>query len=174
MIEFELLSRRILIIGNSGSGKSALGERLAALVNIPVYDLDLLHWDGNGYGQKRDEDVARRMVLELTSRAGWIVEGVFGWLAEVALPTATALIWLDFPWSLCRTGILARGRCRGATEQDTLDLLKWAENYWIRQTSSSFAGHAAIFNHFAGTKFRLHDRGEVDELLDNLRRNREC
>src|SRR5262249_26384471 len=43
------------------------------------------------------------------------------------------------PWSLCRAGLLARSPRRGATDQDTVELLKWAETYWNRQTSSSFA-----------------------------------
>jgi hypothetical protein len=41
---------------------------------------------------------------------------------------------LDFPWSLCRAGLLARSPRRGATDQDTVELLKWAETYWNRQT----------------------------------------
>ena len=126
---FESLSQRTVIIGNSGAGKSALAESLAALVHVPVIDLDLLNWEGNGYGRKRDEDAARRMTLEVSTRPLWIIEGVYGWLAEVALPRATALIWLDFPWSLCRAGLLARSPRRGATDQDTVELLKWAETY---------------------------------------------
>ena len=41
---FESLSQRTVIIGNSGAGKSALAESLAALVHVPVIDLDLLNW----------------------------------------------------------------------------------------------------------------------------------
>jgi len=33
---FESLSQRTVIIGNSGAGKSALAESLAALVHVPV------------------------------------------------------------------------------------------------------------------------------------------
>jgi adenylate kinase family enzyme len=128
---FESLSERILIIGNSGTGKSTLASALAGLVHAPVIDLDLLHWEEDGYGRKRDEDSARQMTLEVSSQPRWIIEGVFGWLAEVTLPKATTLIWLDFPWSLCRAGLLARGKRRGATSQDATDLMRWAEAYWI-------------------------------------------
>jgi hypothetical protein len=31
------------------------------------------------------------MTLEVSSQPRWIIEGVFGWLAEVTLPKATAL-----------------------------------------------------------------------------------
>ena len=166
---FEPLGERIVIIGNSGAGKSRLADALANLVRVPAIDLDLLHWEEDGYGRKRNEDAARRLTLEVSDQPHWIIEGVFGWLAEVALPKATGLIWLDFPWSLCRAGLLARGQRRGATVQDAADLMKWAEAYWIRQTPSSFAGHSKIFNDFSGAKLRLENREQVAELLGNLR-----
>jgi adenylate kinase family enzyme len=166
---FEPLGERIVIIGNSGAGKSRLADALANLVRVPAIDLDLLHWEEDGYGRKRNEDAARRLTLEVSNQPQWIIEGVFGWLAEVALPKATGLIWLDFPWSLCRAGLLARGQRRGATVQDAADLMKWAEAYWIRQTPSSFAGHLKIFNDFSGTKFKLENREQIAQLLANLR-----
>ena len=166
---FESLSQRTVIIGNSGAGKSALAESLAASIHVPVIDLDLLNWEGNGYGRKRDEDAARRMTLEVSTQPLWIIEGVYGWLADVALPRATALIWLDFPWSLCRAGLLARSPRRGATDQDTVELLTWAETYWNRQTPSSFAGHSRMFANFPSTKFRLETREQATILLADLR-----
>jgi hypothetical protein len=136
---------------------------------MPVIDLDLLHWEPDGYGAKRNEDVARQMALDISNQPRWIVEGVFGWLAEIVLPKATALVWLDFPWSLCRAGLLARGLRRGATSRDAADLMNWAEAYWSRQTPSSFAGHAKIFNDFPGAKLRLESREQAADLLGDLR-----
>lgn len=163
------LTERTVIIGNSGSGKSTLAEAIANLAHIPAIDLDVLHWEENGYGSKRNEAVARKMVLDISDQPRWVIEGVFGWLAEVALPKATALIWLDLPWGLCRAGLLARGLRRGATTQDAAELIKWAEAYWTRQTPSSFAGHSKMFNDFSGVKLRLQSRKQIDQLLTNLR-----
>jgi hypothetical protein len=142
---------------------------MASLVHIPVIDLDLLHWEQDGYGTKRNEDVARQMALDVSNEPRWIIEGVFGWLAEIALPKATALVWLDFPWALCRAGLLARGLRRGATSRDAAYLMKWAEAYWSRQTPSSFAGHSKLFNDFSRAKLRLENREQVAKLLGNLR-----
>ena len=36
---------------------------LGRLVRVTVIDLDLLHWEENGYGRKRDEDTARQMTI---------------------------------------------------------------------------------------------------------------
>jgi len=167
----EPLTERTAVIGNSGSGKSTLAQAIANLAHIPAIDLDLLHWEEGGRGSKRNEDVARKMVLDISDQPRWIIEGVFGWLTEVALPKATALIWLDFPWSLCGAGLLARGLPRGATSQDAAELMRWAEAYWTRQTPSSFAGHSKMFNDFSGTKLRLESREQVAQLLENLSAN---
>lgn len=118
----EPLTERTVVIGNSGSGKSTLAKIVADLAHIQAIDLDLLHWEEGSYGAKRNEDVTRKMVLDIADQPRWIIEGVFGWLAEVALPKATALIWLDLPWSVCRAGLIARGLRRGATNHDAAEL----------------------------------------------------
>ena len=160
---------RTLIIGNGGSGKSTLAEQLAPLVAGPAIDLDLLHWETGGYGVKRDENAARQLVRTAADEPRWIIEGVFGWLAEIAVPRATALIWLDVPWSVCRAGLLARGLRRGSTDQDHTELLKWAEAYWDRKTPSSFTGHLTIFENFPGPKYKLVSREKMSEFLAEQR-----
>ena len=157
--------QRTVVIGNSGSGKSTLAARLAALADVPAIDLDALHWEGSGYGAKREEAVARELVRDAAAASRWVIEGVYGWLAEVALPRATALIWLDLHWSVCREALLARGQRRGGTEADFAKLMAWAEAHWTRHSHSSFAGHLRLFDDFGGIKRRLRDRQEVDEFM---------
>ncbi len=36
--------RRVMVIGNSGSGKSQFGRRLAKVLDLPLTDLDDEHW----------------------------------------------------------------------------------------------------------------------------------
>jgi adenylate kinase family enzyme len=164
----ESLKLRTLIIGNSGSGKSSLAERLGALFHAPIVDLDLIHWKDNGFGAKQDEDAARQKVADLAATERWVIEGVYGWLAEVAVPRATALIWLDISWDVCREGVLARGLRRGGSATDFADLLKWAEAYWNRQTPTSFKGHQRLFEAFGAAKLRVQSREEADRFLVDL------
>jgi hypothetical protein len=63
------------------------------------------------------------MVAALAATPRWIIEGVYGWLAAVALPRAAALVWLDLPWTACRDGLAARGRWDGATDEEHAALL---------------------------------------------------
>jgi len=116
----------------------------------------------------QDEDVARQKVANLAATERWVIEGVYGWLAEVAVPRATALIWLDLPWQVCRDGLLARGQRRGGTEAAFSELLKWAEAYWDRQTPTSFEGHQRLFEGFSAAKLRIRARKEADRLLTDL------
>src|ERR1019366_10250702 len=93
------LTARLVVIGNSGSGKSTLANRVGAALKLPVHDLDRFHWLGNGH--KRDEVAAKELVSDVATAAAWIIEGVYGWLAEVALSRATSLVWLDLSLAAC-------------------------------------------------------------------------
>jgi adenylate kinase family enzyme len=160
------LGPRVVIIGASGSGKSTLAKSLASRVGCEAVDLDRVHWQDK-VGSKRDEAEAKAMVADVAIRPRWIIEGVFGWLAEVALPSATSLIWLDLPWHVCRDHLASRGPWRGATDDEHAAFLAWAEAYWERKTSSSFDGHRALFDRFEGVKRRLESRSEIAEFIKN-------
>lgn len=155
-------SLRIAIIGNSGSGKSSLAAKTGSALKLPVYDLDHLHWQEDG--RKRDEAEARLLVTRRANTSDWIIEGVYGWLAEIALPRAKVLIWLDLPWAECSEGLLRRGAQHGETESDQAALLVWAGEYWTRTTSSSFAGHLRLYETFGGGKIRIQTRADVSAL----------
>jgi adenylate kinase family enzyme len=159
-----ILGPRVAIIGNSGSGKSTLARELAESMAAPAIDLDHVHWQ-NKVGLKRDEDQAKAMAAAIADKPSWIIEGVYGWLAEVALPCAVSLIWLDMPWSVCSESLARRGPSRGATADEHAAFLAWAEAYWQRKTSSSFSGHLALFESFEGYKLRLTSRSDVAELI---------
>jgi adenylate kinase family enzyme len=159
---------RILIIGNSGSGKTTLAEQLGARLALPIIELDRLHWQNDGAGPKRDEAATIALAQEAAAAPRWVMDGVYGWLAEAIIARATALVWLDLPWEECRAGLLARGPRRGATAQDEAALYAWAQAYWTRTTPSSFAGHARIFATYAGAKQRLTGRAAIDAFVRKL------
>jgi adenylate kinase family enzyme len=73
---------KTIIIGNSGSGKTWLANRLAANTETPVIHLDELFWQPGGFDQKRPLSEVERLIEQSKQRPSWIVEGVFGELAE--------------------------------------------------------------------------------------------
>jgi adenylate kinase family enzyme len=158
------LGERVVIIGNSGSGKSTLAHEIARRIGAPSTDLDRIHWQDH-VGVKREESLATGMVVEVARKPRWAIEGVYGWLAAAALPFATSLIWLDLPSTECSEGLSRRGPWKGATADEHEAFVQWAEAYWQRTTSTSFTGHLALFEKFAGSKQRLQSRSEIDMLL---------
>ena len=162
----EPFSARTLILGNSGSGKSWLAFKIAEALGCKAVDLDTIHWEPGGYGVVRDKQVAIDMVHQEASGPAWVIEGVFGWLAQEALPRAMALIWLDLPISQCLDNIRQRGLRRGGDAASFEALLDWAADYDGRQTSSSHAGHTRMFTAFPGRKLRLLSRDDVRRFIE--------
>jgi energy-coupling factor transporter ATP-binding protein EcfA2 len=152
---------RTIIIGNSGAGKTTLAASMAAAAGARHVALDEIYWVDQAGLEKRTEPVAKQMTAEAAELPQWVIEGVFSWLAEVAMPRATALIWLDLPWDECKAGLQARGPAYSPTPSEYKALLLWAEQYGTRQSASSEAGHRKLFDAFTGAKMALRSRAEV-------------
>lgn len=159
---------RILILGNSGAGKSWLAARLAPRLASPDIDLDHIHWEPGGYGHARDKAAARALVEQAAAGERWIIEGVYGRLAQIALPRATALIWVRLPVEECLANLRRRGVRRGAGAEELHGLMCWAGDYDRRDDSSARAGHAALFAAFTGPKIAVSSRAEMAALLAGL------
>lgn len=160
---------RTLIIGNAGSGKTWLAGQLAALSGIPTIHLDDLRWTPGHYGKARDNQLAMDDVARAAEADAWLMEGVFGWLAKVAMPRATQLVWLDLPEDECLANVRARGIQGGGSEADFAALLTWIGEYRLRNNSSCFAAHLQLFEAFGGAKVRLLGRGDMEVFLEGMR-----
>jgi adenylate kinase family enzyme len=162
------MKQRVVIIGNSGSGKSHLARKLSQGAQAEVIHLDQIFWLPGGFNEKRPREVIEREIEGKTMARAWIVEGVFGELAARFLDRAELLIWLDIPWETCRASLLTRGsesskQLDPATaEANFRQLLVWAEDYWKRTDLRSHSGHARLFSNFAGHKIRFDQRPDVD------------
>jgi adenylate kinase family enzyme len=171
------MSSRIVIIGNSGSGKSYLAGSLSAIYSIPFVRLDQIFWMPGGFNEKKSKDQIKGEIKLKRKENSWIVEGVFGELAEMFLPQAQLLIFLDMDWTVCHAGLLARGSESskqleaGKAEENFKKLLLWAEQYWTRTNLCSYCGHLRLFSNFAGLKFKFTSRAETDNFLKQQKTN---
>ena len=163
---------KIVIIGNSGSGKTWLATRLAASVPVPVVHLDELFWMPGGFDQKRPEEEITTLVAQSRTMPGWVVEGVFGELDAPFLEDAQTLIWLNPGWSVCRQRLLARGSeskaCgeRTQSEAGLANLLEWASAYSSRGDARSYEGHLSLFQHFRMQRLCLQNAEDASGLVD--------
>ncbi|MET3233662.1 UNVERIFIED_ORG: adenylate kinase family enzyme [Burkholderia sp. 1263] len=152
---------RTVVIGNSGSGKSWMSQRLAALTGANWIDLDVLNWEPGGYGVARERQDVISMARNAARDERWVIEGIYGWIVSHILPSATALVWIALDESECVANIRRRGMRGGATPESFVELLTWAQTYRLRTGSSSYGAHEALFTSCSLDKISLRTRGDV-------------
>jgi adenylate kinase family enzyme len=159
---------RWLILGNSGSGKSWLASKMATKRNIEPLALDEFHWLPGGFNERRAPEEAMRLVREAAAQENWIMEGVFGWLANEAAPRATALLWLQLPEEECVRNLRDRPVKNGETTQSRRHLEQWCLDYRTRENANSYAGHLKIHEAFPCEKHVLASRLQIEDFLSAL------
>jgi adenylate kinase family enzyme len=124
---------KIVIIGNSGSGKTWLAEKLCNEQNKLIH-LDNYFWKPGGFNIKREKTEIKILIKESLLNQEWVAEGVFGELINYYIPKAKQLIWLDMPWSLCHKRLMQRGSeskkfmNRSQSTEGLKQLIEWAQN----------------------------------------------
>ena len=109
--------RRILIIGNAGSGKTTFAMQLAEKLNLPLVHLDKLYWCGNWEHLSRDEfDAVLQTELE---KPEWIIDGNFNRTIPHRLQYCDTVFYFDLPTIACLAGITKRIICNyGKSRED--------------------------------------------------------
>ena len=107
-------SARIVVVGTTGSGKTALARRLAASLGVPHIELDALYWEPDWRGAA--PEVFRERAAAATLGGEWVCDGNYHTVRDIVWGRATVLVWLDYPlglilWQLVRR-TLARIRTR--------------------------------------------------------------
>jgi adenylate kinase family enzyme len=104
------MSRRICVVGNSGSGKTHLARELAERLGVPHLELDALFhragWQEAPIPEFRAEVTAALARFE-AGHGGWVVDG--NYRTRVAdLLDADTYVWLDYPRSVVAWRVVRR------------------------------------------------------------------
>jgi adenylate kinase family enzyme len=98
--------KKIMIVGNAGSGKTTLAFALHQKVQLPLYHLDQYYWLPDW--QRPDFEVFTKIHAELCARDTWILEGIYFKLLPVRMAHADVIIFLDTPRWLCLWRVIKR------------------------------------------------------------------
>jgi len=148
---------RIIVYGNSGSGKTTMAAALAAEFGIPHLDLDTVAWATPAVRKPVTDSVAELQAY-IAANPGWIIEGCYGDLIEAILPSCTELRFLNPGVKACMRNCRARPwephKYATKDEQDAMlrFLLGWVSEYETRDDEFSLKRHRALFDGFTGVK----------------------
>lgn len=120
------IGRRIHVIGNSCSGKSTLGARLAATLDVPLVELDALNWQPGWVGlNETDPAELERRMHDATAGDGWVVAGSYSRFSKrVFWHRLQTVIWLDLPITVLIPRMLRRSWRRWRSQE-----LLWGTNH---------------------------------------------
>lgn len=109
---------RIHIMGPPGSGKTVLGQRLAAGLNIPFHELDSIAWEGGFPGIERSLEDRLRDIRQIADQPSWVTEGIFLLWTDDLLSAADYIIWLDIGLPVTFWRIVTRRLRRSVARQN--------------------------------------------------------
>ena len=84
-----------MIVGQPGSGKSTLARALGEITGLPVFHMDMLHWQPGWVPRPLAEKIPMAHAIEAGPR--WIFEGGLSATYENRLARADTLVVLDVP-----------------------------------------------------------------------------
>jgi len=149
--------RRIVIYGNSGSGKTTMARTIMGEDDLPVLSLDDIAWGEIAVREPLDKSVAAMRAF-IDAHDEWIIEGCYGDLVEAALPHCSELVFINPGVERCVEHCRARpwepDKYPSQAEQDKYlaFLIDWVKQYPTRDDEFGLARHRAIFDAFEGPK----------------------
>ena len=90
--------KRVMIIGQPGSGKSTSARQLGAALDLPVVHIDSIFWQA-GWVERDD---AERVAMARAAAEGeaWVIEGGMSSTWDIRIARADVVIFLDPPFLL--------------------------------------------------------------------------
>jgi adenylate kinase family enzyme len=150
------MSRRILVKGGSGAGKSTLARELASRLEVPLVELDALHW-GPKWTAATAGELRDRVQAALDDSRGWVVDGNYeAKLGTVVLDRGDLIVWLDLPLRQKLGRLVVRTARRWARSEEL-----WNGN---RETLKGMWGVDSLFSWAVRTHFR--HRTSLPQQLD--------
>ncbi len=100
---------KILIIGNGGTGKSTLAQKMGETLAIPVTYLDLIMW--NKDWDRLSEKEFTKALAKITPLQDWIIEG-WGYHSTLfnRIEKADIIVYLQYPLAFCLKSVLERNK----------------------------------------------------------------
>lgn len=151
--------RKIVIFGNSSSGKSTLAKKLCNSEQLSHLDLDTLAWLPTVPPERKPLAESESEISDfINSNSGWVIEGCYSDLLEMAISSSNELIFMNVPVELCVEN--ARNRpwephkyeSKEAQDSNLDMLIEWISQYSERTDVFSKSTHTNLYEKYPGRK----------------------
>jgi adenylate kinase family enzyme len=131
--------QRVVIVGNSGSGKSTFARQLATRLGVPHIELDAIYHQP-GWAPLPASEFTRR-VADATADGGWVVDGNYSAVRAMVWERATTVVWLDLPRHIIMRRIIWRTlrRVGGRIELWNGNRERWRDVFTVNPDKSVIA-----------------------------------
>lgn len=85
--------KKIIIMGDSGSGKTTMAKKLSLILGIPHYSTDDFYWETK-FSKKRNKNKSIKQIEKIYRKGNWIVEGTSLHLLQDGFFDAEKIIYL--------------------------------------------------------------------------------
>ncbi len=120
-------AKKISIIGGSGTGKTTLSNNLGKSLNLPIFHIDGINYLPNWV--QRDKSERDKIILEITSKDRWIIDGTYRSTLEERIKRSDLVIYLDYSTFAQIKGILTRALKNGKKEKPEIPGCKEQMNF---------------------------------------------
>lgn len=131
------VSKRMMIIGSGGAGKSTLARKLGEKYGLKVYHLDALLWKSNWNQVPRDQQIT--IQKKIIQGQECIIDGNYCGTMDIRIEAADTIIFLDIPRIICIYRVLKRAiqyrnktrpdMVEGNKEKIDIQFYRWIWNY---------------------------------------------
>lgn len=142
---------KVLVYGNSGSGKSTYAKALAKCHALATLDMDTIVWEpGKIAVQRNHKAIVASLDAFVAAHASWLIEGCYGELVQAVAPLCSELVFLNPGREACLTNNRQRPwephKYASPQAQDAMlnNLQAWVAGYYERDDDRSYRRHRHI------------------------------
>lgn len=169
-------SKKILVIGCPGSGKSYFSEKISEAINIPTIHLDTIYWKPNWVKMENEE--FDKLIINQMEKESWILDGNYNRTLKLRMSYCDLIIFLDMSTEVCLNSYLERlnipfslrdDLTKGCHETYDEDFVNYIKNFNNDSKDSNRNKIIDILSNSKKSSIILSSRDEVNQLLDNIK-----
>ncbi len=165
------MSNRILILGDSGRGKSTFAKKLSEKMGITFYSTDDFYWK-NKFTEPNNKEQSIKDIRKIYDQDEWIVEGGTRHLTQRGMEVADTIYLLEFNNILAQYYFIIR-RSLGRKNERLIDLYKLLRHITYKKYKKGYGNHLPTIREmlkiYEDKVIHLRSLKEIRKCLDSIK-----